>query len=367
MLTRYGMCPGIKSGENEVSAELRQRNYYGNYRVVRAFFPQTLMGQENSSARAARQIIQEMNPDEDLVVSCKTVGAEFQARVAELRSHRTGTGRTRIIIHHEPEGDLTVAAYNTKWDTALPTLVNEAGWLEPGTCHTGFWSQRVDEDGVRLNDWRQWIPANPAVQTLLRFVSADLYPAAQWPTKAKPDYYEPPLPHIDLDGNQSIGFCGILDEMITELRSSAWPNIRADLEGGIAELNHERANTASGWNFTDANGTGCAAWLNDVLQYAWNRYSFVTYFHKGGGILTDRSPQTEAEMLRAWLQSTYDETPAEEPDPQDIQYGYGWEARAALALEEVTQARVEGIAEGKRMLATAINRVLDEQSPTVSS
>jgi hypothetical protein len=370
MITTYGMCPGVKSGENEVQAEARQRAYYGDYRVNRIFFPETLMGQENSNARSARTIIAEMNPDEDLIVSCKLVGSEFPARVTELKSHRTGRGRTRIIIHHEPEGDLTVAAYNTKWNTALPTLEAEKAWLEPGTCHTAFWSRKVDANGVRENDWRDWIPSNSAVQRLLKFVSADLYPSAGRPTKSKPKYYEPPGAHQSPYGAwQEIGFCGILDEMLDELRGPQWPNITSELEGGIAEINHERPGSTwpTGFANSDPAGQDNAAWLNDVLEHADGRYAFFTHFHKGGGILTDRTPQTEAQLLRSWIRSTYDDVEAPEvtePDPTHPQYRYGYDAGVAarndVAQREIAEARAAGMALGRGEVAAAVMTTLGQ-------
>lgn len=364
MLTRYGTCPGVKSDETEVQAWQRQQSYYGKQRAHRVFCPQTLLGQEDSPARNARELaLSLISPAEDLVISCKVVGAEFPARVAELKRARVERaaqqgvepGRTRIIIHHEPEGDLSVDAYNAKWDAAIPTLEAEADWLEPGTCHTAFWSRKVDENGVRANDWRTWIPKNPRVQRRLCFVSADLYPGAGRPTKSKPKYYEPPGPHPSPYGAWTeIGFCGILDEMVAELRSSDWPEVGVDIEAGIAEINHERANTAKGWPFTDANGDGCAEWLDAVLAYAYKRYAFVTYFHKGGGILTDRTPQVEAQVLKDWITTTYDdvdetepEPGPEEPDPTDPQYGFGYDVGYDVGYNAgMTEGRIAGHADG---------------------
>lgn len=352
-ITRYGTCPGIRSGENEVAAWDRQTAYYGDQRVHRVFFPYTLMGAENGSAQAARTLVlNRISPSEDLVVSCKDVGPEFPARVEELKQARQTDavalglvpGITRIIVHHEPEGDLTVAAYNAKWDTALPTLEAEAAWLEPGTCHTAFWSRKVDAAGVRLNDWRQWIPASTSVQALLRFVSFDLYPGAGRPTKSKPNYYEPPSVHPSPYGAwEEIGFCGVLDEALAELRGPAWPNVREDLEGGIAETNHSRPTVADGWpsSFTDTDGSDCAAWLDSVLAYARDRYAFVTYFHKSGGDLMARTPTAEAQVLRDWIRNTYAQEPPEPP------------------AETVEQAYARGVADGTAAERARVFQLLD--------
>lgn len=370
MITRYGMNPGVKSGENEIHAEARQIDYYGEYAAHRIFFPFTLMGQENGSAQRARQLILEMNPDEDLIVSCKTVGPEFAARTAELKVLRDGKGLTLLIIDHEPEGDVTVAGYNVKWNAALFTLRAEESWLWPGTCHTGFWSRSVNASGVRVNDWRQWIPNNPVVQKLLRFVSVDLYPSAGRPTKAKPKYYEPPTAHPSPYGNWTeIGFCGILDEMLNELRGDKWPNIRTNLHGGIAEMNHGRPTITDGWPIgfanSDVDGERNADWLNSVLTYANDRYLFVTYFHKGGGILTDREPPVEAETLRAWIRDTYD---ANEGDPRNLQYkiGYaaGWAAREATARVEIDAASERGHQRGETEVARRVQGIISPYLPT---
>lgn len=383
MLTRYGTCPGIKSGENEVQAWQRQQTYYGKQRVHRIFCPETLLGQDNSSARSARRLALELiDPAEDLIISCKVVGSEFASRVAELKKARLDRaaqlgvepGRTRIIIHHEPEGDLSVDAYNVKWDTAVPTLETHVDWLEPGTCHTAFWSRDVDENGVRQNNWRIWIPKSARVQRLLRFVSADLYPSAGRPTKSKPKYYEPPNAHTSpytVNGTWTeIGFCGILDEMLEELRGPEWPEVRADLEGGIAEINHERAMTANGWPFTDVNGDGCAAWLDAILTYAYKRYAFVTYFHKGGGVLTDRSPQVEAEVLRKWISETYGDTeePVEEqPDPHHPQWGFGYDAGyEAGKLDGQVEGHAEGLVHGRNDVAEEVQAIITPYLPTTS-
>lgn len=335
-VTRFGMCPGSRSGENVDDAWVRQVSFYGPMRVHRIFFPFTLMGSEDGAATAARNLIlNDIPPDEDLVVSCKDVGSEFASRVAELRANRNEAaedmnvtpGLTYIIIHHEPEGDLSIVDYNAKWNTALPVLMAESSWLLPGTCHTAFWSRKVDSAGVRLNNWRDWIPTNSAVQSLLRFVSADLYPSAGRPTKAKPKYYEPSDEHASpyTPTFEELGFCGILDEMLAELRSNTWPNIRNDLMGGIAEINHERPSTANGWpsTFTDPEGELNAAWMQGVFQHAVDaEYAFVTWFHKGGGDLMLRTPQNEANVLKAWVRDRYDDE--ELPDPSDPQYQLGY-------------------------------------------
>lgn len=328
-ITRYGTCPGVRTGENEVQAYLRQKAFYGPQRVTRVFFPGTLMGAESGSAQRARELILTHIPvTEDVVVSCKGVGTEFPLAVAELRARRVEEaiiagvqpGKTWLIIHHEPEGDLSISEYNAKWNTAAPVLVAESGWLWPGTCHTGFWSRRVDADGVRVNDWRDWIPTSAAVQSLLRFVSVDLYPSAGRPTRSKPNYYEPPMFHKSPYGfGWELGFCGILDEMLEELRSEEWPDVSSSLEGGIAELNHSRPVSAEGWptSFADTAGSGCAEWLDQVLAYAHGRYAWVTYFHKGGGDLMLRAPANEAAALKARIVSSYsEEEPVVEETPE---------------------------------------------------
>lgn len=341
-MTVFGMCPGVLTGENELAAWRRQTAWYGPMQLHRLFFPNLLM---DLSESAYDIIVDELSPDEDLWVSCKEVGttAEFRARVAALRAARGGAGRTWFTLHHEPEGDLTVAAYNAKWDVIGPVLDEEQAWFWPGTIHTAFWSRRVDADGVRVNNWRDWIPTGAVVQPLLRFVGADLYPGAGRPTKSKPNYYEPPGAHASPYGfGEDIGFCGILDEMVAELRSEVWPAIRSDILGGVGEINHERPSTTGGWpaSFTDPDGSGCAAWMNTVFQHAEAQgYFGVAWFHKGGGNLLSRSPQAEAEELRSWIRATYDPTVV--PDPDDPQYQYGYGAGRASRQGEVDQLSAE--------------------------
>lgn len=353
-ITRFGMCPGARSGEGVDDAWQRQVAVYGPLRVHRIFFDSTLMGTESGASAAARELIlNDIHPSEDLVVSCKEVGSEFASRVAQLRACRNEEaamlgvqpGLTYLIIHHEPEGDLTQAAYNTKWNTALPVLNAESSWLMPGTCHTGFWSRKVDAAGIRMNDWRMWIPTNTAVQSVLRFVSADLYPSAGRPTKAKPKYYEPAGDHVSpyTPTFTELGFCGILDEMVDELRSGMWPNIRNDLLAGIAEINHERPSTANGWpaGFEDADGSDNASWMENIFHHATEReYAFVTWFHKGGGDLLLRTPTAEATVLKDWVRETYDNT--ETPDPSDPQYQLGYQAGWAARQSDVDEAKANG-------------------------
>lgn len=347
-ITRLGTCPGIRSGENEVQAWQRQRSYYGPQRAHRVFFPETLGGTESGSAQRARELVFTHIPvSEDIVLSCRNVGSEFPDRVEELRERRAapGAGSTRLIIVHEPEQKVTVAEYNALWDAAQPALTQASVWLKAGTCHTGYWSRKVDSAGVRLNDWRNWIPTNPAVQHVLKFVSVDLYPSAGRPTRSKPMYYEPPTFHESPYGfGLELGFCGILDEMLEELRSEDWPDITPNLEGGIAEINHSRPTSADGWpsSFadTDPEGVACAAWLRNILEWSDGRYAFVTYFHKGGGDLMLRDPAEEALELSTRIRETYiEEEPVETPE-QAYARGVA-DGRTAGKLEE--QERIVGL------------------------
>jgi hypothetical protein len=335
------MCPGVKSGENRIQALARQVNYYGHYRAHRLFFDTELM--DSTQDEYDILINGDVRDDEDLWVSCKVVSSTsaFRSQTAELKEIRANaTGKTLITIHHEPEGDLTVPAYNTKWDTAAPVLEEEYDWLMAGTIHTAFWSRKVDAAGVRAYDWRQWIPSTPSTRALLQFVGADLYPGAGRPTKAKPNYYEPPWPHPSPYGfGTEIGFCGILDEMCEEL----------DLPGAIGEINHERPSTANGWpsSFTDPDGSGNVEWMKQIVSHAKaQKYLMVCQFHKGGGILTDRTPQAEAQYYKSVLQANWNDVDEEQPDPNHPQYAFGYAKGLEVGRAE---GRDEGLAIGRQL------------------
>lgn len=334
MVTTFGMCPGVKTGESRQQALARQIGFYGRYRAHRLFFDNGLM----DPAEDEYDIITEgqVREDEDLWVSCKDPETTnvFRNKVAELRDIRRNVeGKTLFTLKHEPEGDLTVAQYNQAWDIVAPVLAENSDWLMPGPILTAFRSRKVNADGVREFNWRDWVPTTPSTRALLQFAGQDLYPGAGRPTKSKPKYYEDPGAHPSPYGNWTeLGFCGILDEMCDEL----------GLPGAIGEINHERPSVAGGWpsTFTDPNGELNASWMSAIVAHARaQKYLMVAWFHKGGGILTDRSGQTEANYWKQVLQDNWSDVdePPFEPDPNDPQYQAGFTAGAASRDEEVAE------------------------------